>query len=140
MTSDKVRLTASMLVERNARKEDVASGNISAGVENAVTYLTAIEEPGIYNLVGRDETKLTETAWRLAKTSQEWMYIPWMSPPKDVDGFKVIVDRVAATRMASRRIREIRTFDSAEIVVAVSQSVLPEINQVIRISEFGSGE
>lgn len=140
MTSDKVRLNASMLVERNARKENVASGNISADVENAVTYLTAIEEPGIYNLVGRDETKLTETAWRLANTSQEWMYVPWMSPPKDVDALKVIVDRVAATRMASRRIREIRTFDSAEIVVAVSQSVLPEINQVIRISEFGSGE
>ncbi|WP_143414660.1 hypothetical protein [Halorubrum sp. SD683] len=125
-------------MERNAHKEGVATGDIPADVEGAAAHLAAIEGSGIYNLVGRDETKLTETAWLLAKTNPEWMYVPWVSPPKDVDADKVIVDRVAATRVASRRIREIRTFDSADIVVAVSQSSLPEIKQAIRIDEFSS--
>lgn len=136
MTSDKTSLSASILADRNAHKEDVGTGNIPADVENAAAHLSKIEDSGIYNLVGQDQKKLTETAWRLTNSNPEWMYVPWVSPPKDVDADKVIVDRVASTRMASRRIREIRTFDSADIVVAVSQSVLPEINQVIRFNEF----
>jgi hypothetical protein len=133
MTSDKTHVTADLLTEQNLKKQRVSEGSLPSEVTEVIGQITSLEAAGIYNLVGKDRDVLTDVAWGVAVNDPEWEYVPWPSPAETLDSERVIVDNVAATREASRRVREIRTFDGANIVVAVSRKPIPEITNTIGV-------
>jgi hypothetical protein len=81
---------------------------------------------GIVNLYGEQDSGKTFLAWYMVQTLDDWGYHPWLPTPEAVTNANVIVDNVAAKRVASRRVREIKTFDNAATVVPITRSPLPE--------------
>lgn len=126
-------MAADLIAEQNLKKQRVLEEQTPPDIREIIDKIASIEEPGIYNLIGRDSDVLTNVAWSVAVNNPGWEYVPWPSPVETLDSEKVVVDNVAATREASRRVREIRTFDAADIVVAVSRKPTPEITNTIKV-------
>lgn len=133
MTFDRTSVSSALLIGQNARKKAVISDELDDRSQGLINRLSKVEEPGIYNLVGEDTEELTKIAWNIAVSKENWEYEPWLPESRKISADKVIVDNVATTRVASRRIREIRTFDSVAVVLAVTQEPLPEISNMIRV-------
>lgn len=133
MTSGKPHVTADLLTEKNLRKKHVSKGSLPSEVTELIDQIISLETAGIYNLVGKDRDVVTDVAWGVAVNGPEWEYVPWPCLRETLNSEKMIVDNVAATREASRRVREFRTFDGASIVVAVSQKPIPEITNTIEL-------
>lgn len=134
MTFDNTQPSASLLQESNAAKNHVIEQALRAEQERAVKELDqSTNEGGIVNLRGEAKSGKTFLAWYIARSRDDWRYHPWLPTPTPVTTRNVIVDNVAATRVASRRLREIKTFDGATTVVGVSRQPLPEASVMVSL-------
>lgn len=91
-------------------------------------------EEGFYNIYGSPQVGKTVTSWTLASENEDWVYYPWPSSDP-TEGQRVLIDHVAATRYASRTVRQTITYDNADVVVAVSREPLPEVHDSFKLKE-----
>jgi ABC-type glutathione transport system ATPase component len=129
--------SASQLTERNKEKRFVAEDNLTQTQKEAAEDLTScIETGGICNLVGEVGIGKTFLAWCLVDSNDEWEYSPWLPVDKKVESNCVFVDNVASTKTASRRARELKTFnEEVDSVVVISEKRVPEVNNVVGLHE-----
>lgn len=117
-----------VLNRMNERKR-VRETNLSDAQRTIVSQLVAEDfetEFQLVNVYGADRDSLTEIG-KVLGTKDEWAYFPWYNPAKSNSASeKAVVDHVPSTRKASRRVREMITFDEYDIVTALSIEQLPE--------------
>lgn len=134
MIYDSAQPSAECLIERNQAKQLVSADSLRDNQERVVqTLRQQATNGGIINLCGSEGSGKTFLAWYLARQSDEWEYQPWLPTPAPISAPYLIVDNVAATRVASRRIREIITFDDATCVVAITRDQLPEASATVSL-------
>lgn len=135
MTFGDSELSATLLKEHNIKKKQAADNAVLREDQQAALeeIMEKASKGGLINLFGGPGTGKTFLTWHLAANSADWSYHPWLPIASEETNQKVIVDNVAATRVASRRVREILTFDTSTCVVAVSREKIPEINRTVSI-------
>lgn len=123
---------ADLLRDSNGRKEKAVTGPASAHIQDIIARTNdAVKESRLIAVLGSEVVDIRELGWRLASQSG-WEYRPWASASAPLNSAYVVVDNVAPTRTASRRLREILSFDDADAVVALVGEPLPEVNTTIR--------
>lgn len=134
-SSDLDEPSAQLLIARNAAKEAVSDENLTPPQHQAVQeLLDAMAQDGLYNLVGPSGSGKTFLAWHLTAKHDDWSYYAWLPVIEDVDASVAIVDNAPATRTASRRAREIRTFTDADTVIVLSKNAIPEATAYVHLS------
>lgn len=123
---------AGLLKESNNRKAAVQTEPTSAHTQEIITRTQdAIKDSRLIAVLDSEMVDLTTVGWRLASRSG-WEFQPWLPTPTSPISAYVVVDNVAPTRTASRRAREILSFDSADAVVTLVPEPLPEADEILQ--------
>lgn len=125
---------AAPLQDNNRAKERLTPAHLSSAQKSHYSAIVRGETGPLLNLYGPAHSGKSFLAKTIASKNPEWDYHPW-APSGPINEKTLIVDNVPATRIASRRIREYRTFDDAKQVVAISRSQLPEISERLHLDQ-----
>lgn len=89
------------------------------------------ENAVLVSLYGPD--KITTEIGQVIANDEGWTYYPWYDSDRiDPNETHAIIDNVPSTREASRRLRELITFDEYSVVIAISEKRLPEAHRHLR--------
>jgi adenylate kinase len=126
LNNNKSEPTAPVLKERNSRIRTVRNSEFTSEQSEAVEWIKSSVTEGIYNLVGDEESGKTFIAQKLTMNHDSREYFAWLPVTEKMDADLVFIDNVAPTRIASRRAREVKTFNDVKSVVALSDDPVPE--------------
>lgn len=135
MTSHETITLPSMLVEQKDLQQEATMLAFSSDQQAAVEAIQSHEDTRLINIHGPSGAGKTFIGWALAQSDSSWSYYPWV-PVSPIEETYVVIDNVAAKRIASRRVREFVDFGDVELAVALSREPIPEIYTSHRIPKY----